>query len=438
VLHLRIKAAASLLAGALVAVMLSGCAFMPNDISELESAPKLTAEQQDIQNTLEAQEGNKLTLEYPLEGDYRGAFVLTDNAGEALAFYSNGHGPYIAVLDRQDGKWKVVQSIVSQGSEIDSIQFGDFNGDGSYDFAVGWRSAGVLSLCVYLKSGATYKTVKLSTYTKLVEMDITGDGKTDIVALNLDPAPAKARARLFSDRGGQFEEISNSPLDSTVTKYSGIYATSTARGGKNNVILIDGFKGSNQMVTEILYYKNGRLRSPLYNAKTTKTVTLTMRGGDNYKCYDIDGDGQLEIPLLQKLPTELDKKKDNQQWIANWCDFTGGTLRHKVRAVMNYTEEYFYRFPASWGDRITVDPSSGETAWKFCRWDASKNAYESPLFTIYVRKQSDFTGLSAKANEQMLARKGGLVYTVQIAAKAKSDALALTSADIRKNFSLLR
>lgn len=446
---LRIKTGVIMLVSLLTVLILSSCAFIPTDISELESPPKLTAEQQAIEKALEASVTGKLTLRYPLEGKYRGAFVpkVLDN-NEALAFYSSdSKGPQIAVLDKMGNNWKVINNISSEGNEIDSLEFGDFNGDGHKDIAVGWRSytSTDLTLMVYMRSGSSFYKVPFNTFTKMVTLDMNGDGKMDILTLKLDSDVTQAKARLISYKNGRLAEVSNSPLDSTVTRYSGVYTTKL---GKNkNVVLIDGYKSTNKMITEIVYYKNGKLNSPLYS-REKQTVNSTMRFDTKYKCTDINNDGITDIPMMRELPTELNKSSTNQNWLVRWSDFTGSNvLTLKVQTIMNYAQNYYLKYPAKWESidnnkiitfNVTVSSrADDDSVWNICKWDAAKKAYGKVFFTIYVKSEDDWSNITDKSNYFELAEKNGTVYLAQIPEQAADDPLALSASEIKHCFNLI-
>lgn len=423
-------------------MVFSGCTLIPADISELEKPPKLTGEQQAIENALESKAGSKLTLKYPLNGDYRSAFVLKDlnhdGKEEALAFYSpsgGAAGPHIALLSKKGGKWKVENDIVSEGSEIDSISFGDFEGKGSEDLAVGWRSFNStdLTLMVYSKnSKGVYDKENLGTFTRMKTLDMDGDGKPDILTLKLDSNQNLAYARLISYKGGKLGEVARAPLDSTVSNYAGVYVTKL--DSKTNGILIDGSRSANSMITELIYYKSGRLIAPFYDS-ISHTVSLTFRNAD-YECTDINGDGAVEIPLIKSLPNKTDNK--NKVSLVQWSAFDGKSgLTPKLNAVMNYTENYYFIYPDKWGSNVTVNNKSGGNSWDFCEWDYEKSDYGKVLFSILVYKENDWENIPENNSLYKLAEKNGTVYVLRMPQQKANDSLALSIDEIKKCFMLL-
>jgi hypothetical protein len=428
----------------LSAALISGCAIIPADISELESPPKLTSEQQAIENALESKIGNnKFTLKYPLEGDYRSAFVLKDidNDGtpEALACYSpsNGNaGPHIAFLDKINGKWKDISDIGSEGNEIDSIAFGDFDGDGVDQIAVGWRSFNStdLTLMVYKKSGDGFTKTNLGSFTEMQTLDMDNDGNPDILLMKLNSDEKIATAQLISYRGGKLAVVAQAPLDSTVTSYAGVYVTQLDEHTKG--VLIDGYKSAHSMVTELIYYKEGKLISPFYK-QATHTVTLTMRPV-TYQCLDINHDNVFEIPMPVSLPYVPDKANDNKNWLVRWSVFDGKSgLVPKLSCVMNYTENYYFIYPKNWGTKVTVDKHAGDNSWDFCEWNSKSHSYGNILFTIKVYSDNDWNSITNKDSLYKLAEKNGVVYAALLPQQERVDPLCIGIDDITKDFQLL-
>lgn len=432
-------------AAVLLSFVISGCAVIPADISELEKPPRLTGEQQAIENALESREGSKITLKYPLSGDYRSAFVLKDlnhdGKKEAVAFYcqSNGAaGPHIALLSQEGGKWKFDTDIGSDGSEIDCVSFGDFEGKGSDDIAVGWRSFNStdLNLMVYSKnSKGSYDKNNLGTFTKMETLDMDGDGRPDILTLKLDSNQNLAYASLISFKNGKLGRVARAPLDSTVTSYAGVYVTKI--DSKTNGVLVDGSKSAENMITELIYYKNGRLLAPFYDP-ASHTVNITLRKA-SYECMDINGDGIVDIPVLKSLPYKPDSKDDNGVYLVAWSDFDGkSSLTPKLSAIMNYSENYYFIYPDKWGSNVTVDNRSGNNLWEFCEWDFQKGDYGKVLFSIIVYKENDWENIPDKSNLFKLADKNGAVYAVRMPSQRTNDGFTLTVDEIKKDFTLLQ
>ncbi len=443
--HVNLRVALCVVFSVLTAVTISGCAIIPADITQLESPPKLTGEQQAIENALESKVGNKFTLKYPLEGDYRSAFVLKDIDGdgttEAFACYSPSNGtagPHIAFLGKVKGKWEDISDIDSGGTEIDCIAFGDFEGNGTDDIAVGWRTFNNtdLTLIVYHKKGNSFVETNLGSFTEMKTLDLDGNGNTDIFTIKLNSDEKIATASMISYRNGKLGVVAQAPLDSTVTSYAGVYEYDTSTYPTTRGVLIDGYKSSHSMITELVYYKNGKLVAPFYN-KNSHTVSLTMRPV-TYQSMDIDQDGVVEIPMPVSLPYVPDKADDNKNWLVNWSVFDGKNgVVTKESCIMNYAENYYFIYPKIWGSSVTVNKHNGNTSWDFCEWDKVNKCYGRTLFSIIVYSDSVWSSMTDKSSLYKLAEKNGVVYAALIPTQQKGNPLNLSLDDIKSGFNLL-
>lgn len=428
---------------------LTGCVSIGTDISEFEVPPKLTAAQQEITKALEKSVGENYTLKYPLSGIYRSAFVRhkLDKTSEsnAVAFYtpsSGSDGPHIAILNKENTGWRVTTDIISQGNEIDSIDFGDFDGDGNEEIVVGWRSFNStdLTLFVYSKKNGSYTiATKFGTFTKMKTLDMDGDGKKDILLFELNSDPKKAMARLISFRDGSLQTVSSTPLDSTVTSYADAYVT-RLQDDKTGV-LIDGYKSKDKMITELVYYEKtpngGSLKSPFYNLKR-KTVNSTLRNV-TYQSTDINNDGVVDIPLAYELPSPQTNSDKKQRWLVHWSDYdTSGNLSTKLDAIMNYNQGYYLIYPEKWDGKVTVSTETDDTAWNFCKWDSENMKYDTILFTIKVFHQDIFYQQQDKSYYTVLAQDKGIIYAVHETEGISKDKYALTPDEIKQSFKLIK
>lgn len=424
-----------------VIMSFSGCAVLGSDIREFQVPPKLTTEQQGIYDGLARTVGNNFTLKYPLSGNYRSAFITKnlsdDNTENAIAIYTPSagtDGPHVAILQKNNDVWNVTAQITSQGNEIDSIDFADFDGDSNTDIVIGWRSFNStdLTLMVYLKSSQGYNAINLNTFTKMKILDLTGDSKDDIVVFTLNNDPTKAKARLISYRSGKLEEVSSCPMDSTVQSYDKIYVTSIA---KNKALLIDGYKGKDKMITEIVYFSFGKLISPLYSPKT-QTVTSTLRFYP-IKCMDIDNTGIYQIPLPVELPTDSEVDNISHKWLVQWSTMIDDSNEDKLSTVINEKQNYYFKYPKKWGKLVSYTSESQDSIWTFKLWDSDNSTFGESLFSITVFKSDTFNNLVDKNDYNVVYQNNTTIYAAKIFNETKDYDMNLSFDEIKANFGYL-
>ena len=106
-------------------------------------------------------------------------------------------------------------------------------------------------------------------------------------------------------------------------------------------IYVDALKGSG-ILTEIVWFKDGVLNSVFDPAApeaqpTYRTGTASSR--------DFDGDGIIDIPLLELLESTADLSETDKVYYTNWCSFSGSNFRINQSMFMNYTDGYSVTVP---------------------------------------------------------------------------------------------
>lgn len=444
-----------LLLGALLlaAALLSGCSPITTDATALISPPKLTREQQAIEQAMEdALGGAQHTLKYPRQGDYRSSFVLHSFDGgvtrSALAFYSltKDHvGTHVMLLSETGKQWHKVADLSGDGNEVDRVDFGDFDGTGGDELVVGWTSLSStdLSLRVYALRGGKFETIYRDTYAEMLSVNMTSSQHSDLLLLKPGSSDKQAEAALVGvGNGGALGVVSEAPIDGTVTSYAGLYATTE---DSLPAVLIDGYKSEHKsvMVTELLLWQNGRLTAPLYDASQKTASAATLRDVP-IDCQDVDGDGRLEIPVPVELPgyeAVVSSNYNDKVWRVQWMSWTGGVLKSELTSVVNSTKGYMFIFPDSWlgsVQSITVRRVSGDADWAFYEWDAANHKTGKRLFDLYATTETELDQMLDNGGvDARLAESGGIVYAVKLAAESADSPLRLTADVVRTQFKLM-
>jgi hypothetical protein len=426
--------------------MLTGCRPATGDITDLMNPPKLTADQQAIEKALDVTLGKgKYKLKYPIAGEYRSAIILrnldSDQEDEAIAFYcpnTDNAGTHVLVLKKENGAWKKVDDFNGDGNEVEQIAFGDYYGNGHDDIAIAWTqlTGTDFGLSVYRLDGKKYKYS--GTLTDMKTVSLSGGGKQDILLLKLDQVAHQATASLISYKAGRLQDISDTSLDPTVSGYAGIYNTTV---DSKNAVLVDDYKGTNGMVTELLTFSKGRLQAPLLD-KYKKYVTKTLRDVP-ITCEDLYGDGVYEIPGAVELPGYDNVTNFNQKpWLVSWSTISGDTLSPpKYSCVINNTESYYFIFPQKWINsnnvavNTTVDISGGDNSWSFRVWNGQKMG--ETLFSLNTYTPSEWKFISGTAGNYEITENNGVVYSVELNPKASGAAGYLDYNEVKQEFRLM-
>ncbi|MBQ5840844.1 MAG: hypothetical protein IIW40_02700 [Clostridia bacterium] len=304
---------AMLLAGILL--IAGGCSL---DVETLLTPPRAQGEQQAVQAALETYlkdaglAAARYTLKYPSEGEHTSAFVLCDEEGKptttsgeraafAVAFYSLATATeetHVNLLRREGEEWMSVGDSVGYGADIQQVAFGDLNGDGMGELLTGWSTYHSKDhrLAVFTMGEELLALSAERVYTQLYVGDITADGKDSLLLLHIGGAN-KVTATLENLRDGKLVSAASTRLDGYIQQFGGMTLCRLAQGVHG--LYVDGVKSANSMVTELIYYKDGKLVTPFYNPLTNMT-TATARA-TLLPSQDMDGDAQVDIPTVTPL-----------------------------------------------------------------------------------------------------------------------------------------
>ena len=141
---MALKKLIMLILSALLTFILSGCDALMFNADELLLSPMLEGVMYPVQQALEDSVKDKITLKYPVSGEYRSAFVMKDIDGngvdEALAFYSTTADSTVTMhinIIEFNGEWESKGDLSLVGNGVESVSFADLDGNGRLEIIVG-------------------------------------------------------------------------------------------------------------------------------------------------------------------------------------------------------------------------------------------------------------------------------------------------------------
>lgn len=322
-----------------LSLLLAGCSNfrLATSIDDLITPVSPSGDNAGVQNAVDEYCKSGYLIKIPSSGNYTTSFVFydldNDGADEAVSFYepSDDRGTVsLAVLKKNNDKWSVVDDIKGDGADVESVDFCDVNNDGQVEILVCWNVIAKSTnskLCVYnqTQDDEGYSLEQLDdsiTAGEFICADVNGDGINEVVTFNIGSSAESPTAELYSFADNSRQRIGRTKLDSTIISFENIIAAETAEGMS---IYADALKADgSSMVTEFLYWSNyyDSIVSPFYSYSSGKTAETTRSSIINSK--DIDGDGEVEIPV--------DGKADNlpkQITAQNWMIYKNTVLNHK-------------------------------------------------------------------------------------------------------------
>ena len=431
-------------------LLLSGCSLTGEGADTLMRPPALTGEQGEMQKALTDKLGKNITLKYPKTGQYRTAYVSHDIDGdeeeEVLVFYQmpgDNTTVRIDVLKKVSGQWQSVGDVPGEGADVDRVMFGDLNGDGVDEIIVGWTVISSLekTLVVYAFSQFGVRDTKLvkravQSYTEAELVSFTAPDSCDLLVINLNTSRKKCTASLIKMLDVSSQIVSTVEMDGNVTSYAAIKKGQTANGA--NAIFLDGYKGANTMITEIVYFNGTRLLNPLYDEKE-EAAKITMRNSTMVS-QDLDGDGQIEIPMPQDLPGYEGKPEEEKVRVIYWYAYMSDPKRDKesyslkFSTIHNTGDGYYLKLPDNWRNRFSATVDTASRRMVFYDWTSGSSGFGPEIMRIQVFPAAEFAAAQSSGFVQIKTRND-LVYAVRFSGEETKSTIDM--ATLQANFAFI-
>lgn len=433
---MRIKQALAALAAALA---LTSCALPQTSVDSLLTPPRLNEEQNEIYAALVRETGDDIKLLYPQRGDNRSAILVTnldaEVTSEAVAFYQStaanvSASIHMAVLDKQDGRWRSVHDLSLEGLQVEDVSV--IRAESSPLLAVGlaYTSENASLLKVFRFNGSTMDETYSESYQVKAFGDMSSNDQDDIVLVSVGTEENPSSAKLITYENGRFREKSQVALDPSITRYARMTSGYLKNGRR--VMYLDGYRGS-AMTTEILGYGD---------SDSLQNLTYSPAGPKKYPvdrpaaifCYDTNGDSVLEIPGLTLLPG-YSEEVAGAVYLTDWYNFLEGDYQKLKSSYVNSAQGYMLDFPEKWVGKVSVRMSGRSNEMLFYEYGSEEKPVKSELLYIQMAKRSDWEAGKYKGYEVIESSGGGqILYLAKIPEDAEYP-LRITMAEVKRNFS---
>ena len=181
------KRAGKMLVIGLFSLLLSGCMFTTPETS-LYRLPKLAGEYESLESQIDALLTNGAEYAAPTSGSNLQSVQMIDLDGdgseEAVAFFrrASDKKPMKIYIFKADGdSYERYAVIEGASSQIYSVNYADLDGDGLKEILVGYKSSSdVQGLAIYPLSPGTSESLLTTGYSRYANLDMNGDGKNDL------------------------------------------------------------------------------------------------------------------------------------------------------------------------------------------------------------------------------------------------------------------
>ncbi len=358
-----------------LACALSGCGgVLGGSVESLLRAPQLSGQTGAVQRALAAAAGGTVTFKYPASGDFLSPFLFGDwdgdGTGEAAALYTTEDTANVclAILEPDGDGWRVTQAAEGLSGEVESVATAHLQDADSVQMLVGYGSAqGDRYLVVYLYQDETLQTVISQSYADLLLTNITGmsDAQDLILALPGEGENAGIALQLLTNTEDGFRSAQTTQVgQGQITACTALHTGTTAAG--TPYVVVDGWAGAapTSLFSTFVTYnaETGFLNSWLPDG-LSDPYTQTLRYDTTLTSRDIDGDGDIDIPVDAGDSGTLEEPLDRSLRFLEWRDYVGRYGGTVTFGVYDSENRFFLPLPRSLRGRVRIRPNMAGNGW---------------------------------------------------------------------------
>ncbi len=420
--------------GALCALLcamltLGACAPGPSDAS-MYCLPKLPTEYESLETLIDALASDGAEYAAPTSGSNLQSVQMVDLDGdgeeEAVAFFrrAGDEKPMKIYVFRAAGdSYRQYCVIEGTSHSIYSVNYVDLNGDGWREILAGIRSdLDVQNLTVYSVVDGVARQLLLTGYTRYAARDMDADGRQDLVVLHSDEESA-AVADYYAWDGAELALRSSLRLSPTVAELNRITAGTLSDG--HSALFVTSVTEDGAALTDILTLGGDTLRN------------IGGAAGETFRFLDLyptdgDGDGATEVP--EGVPFAQTDPESAPYYRIRWRQYDSAGNSEIVRETYQDTQSgWSLLLPESWDKNVSVSRTSGAegSAVTFTRLDRGA---EEPFLTIYAFTGYNRTALASRGGRVMLSRQAEAAYAAEL---YDDGAGMIDESALRERFSLI-
>ncbi|MCZ8518108.1 MULTISPECIES: hypothetical protein [Paenibacillus] len=376
--------------------------------------PKLPAEQETLKSTIESSLPPGAALIRPSNAVQAGAISLVDLDGdgseEAVFYYKIKESEQLhgEIWSESDGPWKRIDSFEGAGYELDELRFEritleDASRGVNLVAAYATKEDAPKGLAVYaLENGKAVKKFELP-YTDYVIDDLTGDERQDLTVILHDREKRTSAAVLYQYEGNKLQKLSTLHLDGTVSGYYNMISgrvTPELRG-----VVLDAAVGAHSSYTEMLIYRDGRLRRAFDPERTYKAYSAPSE--------DADRDGILDVVGMVEPPGWEDQPVAVIPWIYTYDRWDGsGGFERVLQRYWNGQDGYYFDFPPEWPKETTLEIEEGSSVRFITAPDSTERLAEIRIFRAddWNEEQTDWLPVHRTANTVLALNREAEAY----------------------------
>ena len=290
-----------LLAGALC-LLLSGC--FVKTVDELYTLPRHSDEYDNLQMAIdEVMAADGCSYSAPVSGSNQQSVQLADLDGdgeeEAIVFARTaGEKPLKAyVFDKKDGAYQNVAVIEGNGTAFARVEYVDLDGETGQEILIGRQLTDQVlqSVSAYALENGEIVELMTASYSQFTTCDLDNDGRADLFVLRFDAETHRGAAELYRYRTDQMQR---GPEVSLAHDAASVKRIMTGFVAYNiPAVFVTSAAEEDTLETDVFIFRGGTFQ----NLSSLDETPQTVRNPFAYAC-DINSDGLVELPELVSLP----------------------------------------------------------------------------------------------------------------------------------------
>lgn len=415
-----------------VTLLFSGCSMhLYSSVDDLISPLSPFGENAEIKKALDAFAPNGYSLKAAGSGEYISSYNFYDLNGdgvdEAITFFepSDNLGTVeMAVIQKKDNTWTVVENIQGEGKEVDSLSFDDLDSDGVTEIFVTWdvianSSNHVLCLYHFEETESDAALVQLDdnvTVNKFIAADFFGNGAKDLLLLEINAGNTQVnKAELYSLSGNELEKLGETKLDAHVSSYVKLSAESNEKGDR---VFADGLgTDGTSMLTEIISWSEhyNTIISAFYKYDTG--LTEETRRNLPIPSMDLDDDGVMEVPL-ECTYTDVEQEIT----VFDFKNYSRYVMMHHSYALYCGRDGYIVTVPDELADKVAAEYDDTTHEMTVTNTESAKT-----LFRIMPVLKATYSA-EKYPNYTVILEENGYCY---LTAGGDDETTQITAADLK-------
>lgn len=429
------KLCMALLLSALTLV-LTGCMFTTPETS-LYRLPKLSGEYESLESQIDALLSAGAEYAAPTSGSNLQSVQMVDLDGdgseEAVAFFrkASDEKPMKIYIFKADGdSYEQYAMIEGTSASIYSINYTDLDGDGRHELLVGYKSSSdVQSFAVYPLTRGRPEALLITGYSRYANLDMNDDGRQELLIIYSNEESA-ACLDYYDWDGEQLRVQATLRLSVAVAELSRLSA-GTLSGGES-ALFVTGVTADSMTVTDVLALRGGRIQNvalgPDGNQIPAASVFLGLYPRDE------NGNDVTEAPEARALQ-RFDRESEPLYYVA-WRQYSvDGTVQEVRSCFHNVPDGWSLTLPDEWDKSLltAVRTTNGDEA-SVIFYRMGENGARERLLTIYRLTGEAREELGSVGDRFTLTRQVEATYAAEL---GEAWGVQLDEQSLREAFTLI-